>query len=60
MIAVADENGKIAPFKSADGKLWAVSAAGFGRVDSESETVPLSPVFAETLTTAEILEESKK
>lgn len=60
MIAVVDENGKVAPFKSADGKLWAVSAAGFGRVDSESEAVPLSPVFAETLTTAEILEESKK
>lgn len=60
MIAVADENGKIAPFKSADGKLWAVSASGFGRIDSESEVVPLSPVFAETLTTAEILEESKK
>lgn len=60
MIAVVDENGKVAPFKSAEGKLWAVSAAGFGRIDSESEAVPLSPVFAETLTTAEILEESKK
>lgn len=61
MVGVADEQGKIVFFKEPGGRLWAVRASGaFGPVGAQPKSVaPLSPVFSEAVSTADIIKRSK-